>query len=84
MITTVTQKNMITIPASVGRLFHIQPGYRLEWTPVKSPGREPTEMRVRVIPDKKAIGRALMGKGKNFSPRRDSVSDLVAEREREG
>ena len=83
MITTVTQKNMVTIPAAVGRLFNIQPGYRLEWTAVKNRGRGPDEMRVRVIPNKKAMGRGLLGQGKKFSPRRDSVRELVTERERE-
>ena len=83
MITTVTQKNMVTIPAAVGRLFNIQPGYRLEWTPVKGHGRGPDEMRVRVIPNKKALGRGLRGQGRKFSPRRDSVRELVTERERE-
>lgn len=83
MITTVTQKNMVTIPAAVGRLFKIQPGYRLEWTPIKGHGREPDEMRVRVIPNKRALGRGLLGQGKRFSPRRDSVRELVTERERE-
>jgi bifunctional DNA-binding transcriptional regulator/antitoxin component of YhaV-PrlF toxin-antitoxin module len=83
MITTVTQKNMVTIPAAVGRLFHIQPGYRLEWTPIKKQGRGSDEMRVRVIPNKKALSRSLRGQGKKFSPRRESVRELVAERERE-
>ena len=83
MITTVTQKNMVTIPAAVGRLFNIQPGYRLEWTPIKGHGRQAGEMRVRVIPNKRALGRALLGRGQKFSPRRDSVRELVTERERE-
>jgi len=83
MITTVTQKNMVTIPAAVGRLFDIQPGYRLEWTPIKSRGHGPDEMRVRVIPNKKALSRGLRGQGKRFSPRRDSVRELLTERERE-
>jgi AbrB family looped-hinge helix DNA binding protein len=30
MITTVTKKNMITIPAEVGRRFGIKPGYKLD------------------------------------------------------
>jgi AbrB family looped-hinge helix DNA binding protein len=46
MITTVTQKNMITVPAEVGRRFGIKPGYRLDWQPVE--GKD--EILVRVIP----------------------------------
>ncbi len=48
MITTVTQKNMITIPAEIGRRLGIKPGYRLDWQPVE--GKE--EILVRVIPDR--------------------------------
>ena len=33
---------MVTRPATVGRLFNIQPEYRLEWTPDKRQGRGPT------------------------------------------
>lgn len=79
MITTVTQKNMVTIPAAVGRHFGIRPGYRLEWQPVA--GKD--EILVRVIPDRAELARRLLGAGQRFSPDRDAVSELLAEREAE-
>ena len=80
MITTVTQKNMVTIPAEVGRKFGIKPGWKLDWQPVE--GRE--EIVVRVIPDRGELARRLRGAARRFSPERDSVAELVAERESEG
>jgi AbrB family looped-hinge helix DNA binding protein len=80
MVTTVTQKNMVTIPAEVGRKFGIKPGWKLDWQPVE--GRE--EILVRVIPDRGELARRLLGSGRKFSPERDAVSELIAEREAEG
>lgn len=80
MITTVTQKNMVTIPAEVGRKFGIKPGWRLDWQPVE--GRD--EILVRVIPDRGERARRLLGSGRKLSPDRDSVAELVAERAAEG
>lgn len=80
MITTVTQKNMITIPADIGRHFGIKPGYRLDWQPVE--GKD--EILVRVIPDRGELARRLVGKGLRFSPERDAVAELMAERASEG
>jgi bifunctional DNA-binding transcriptional regulator/antitoxin component of YhaV-PrlF toxin-antitoxin module len=80
MITTVTQKNMITIPAEVGRRYGIRPGYRLEWRPIE--GRD--EILVRVIPDRADLARRLLGSGRHLSPDRDAVAELVAERAAEG
>jgi len=80
MITTVTQKNMVTIPAEVGRRLGIKPGWRLDWQLIE--GRE--EILVRVIPDRGERARRLLGAGRKFSPDRDAVSELVAERSAEG
>ncbi len=35
MITTVTQKDMFTIPAEIGRRLGSKPGYRLDWRTVE-------------------------------------------------
>jgi AbrB family looped-hinge helix DNA binding protein len=80
MVTTVTQKNMVTIPAEVGRKLGIKPGWRLDWQPVE--GRE--EILVRVIPDRGERARRLLGAGRKLSPDRDAVAELVAERAAEG
>ena len=76
MITTVSQKNTVTIPAELRREYGIRPGYRLDWQPVH--GRE--EIVVRVIPDRQELARRLLGAGRCFSPERDAVTDLVSER----
>lgn len=80
MKTTVTQKNMVTIPARLTRRFSISPGCKLEWVPVEGSDEE---IRVRVIPKRGELARRLMGKGRAFSPKRDSVAELVEERARE-
>ena len=80
MITTVTQKNRITIPAEVRRKLGIKPGWRLDWQPVE--GKE--EILVRVIPDRGELARRLLGAGRKLSPDRDAVAELVAERTDEG
>jgi len=79
METTVTTKNMVTIPQKIARKLGIRPGWKLDW----QEGREPDEIVVRVIPDRAEMGRRLLGKGKAFSPERDSVAELVAQRETE-
>jgi bifunctional DNA-binding transcriptional regulator/antitoxin component of YhaV-PrlF toxin-antitoxin module len=80
MITTVTATNTISIPPEVKQHFGIKPGYRLDWQPVA--GKD--EILVRVIPDRGALARQLLGAGRRFSPNRDAVAELVAERTAEG
>ena len=80
MITTITQKNMVTIPADLARRFGIKPGWKLDWQAVD--GKD--EIVVRVIPDRAELARRLLGAGKKFSPQRDGVAEVVAEREAEG
>lgn len=79
MITTVTQKNMVTIPAEVARKFGIKPGYKLDWHPVE--GKD--EIVVKVIPDRGELARRLCGMGSHLAPERDLAAELDAERERE-
>jgi AbrB family looped-hinge helix DNA binding protein len=76
MATTVTRKNMVTIPAEVGRKLGIKPGWKLDWQPIE--GRD--EILVRVIPDRAELARRVLGEGRKFSPDRDSVAELIAER----
>ena len=79
MESTVTTKNMTSIPQAMARRFGIAPGWKLDWTP----GNRPDEMVVKVIPDRAERGRRLLGRGKHYSPGRDSAADLSAEREAE-
>jgi bifunctional DNA-binding transcriptional regulator/antitoxin component of YhaV-PrlF toxin-antitoxin module len=81
MRTTVTTKNMVTIPAEISRRLSITPGCRLDWAPVEG---SDSELRVRVIPRRRDVARRLMGEGASLSPGRDAVAELVAERASEG
>ena len=80
METTVTTKNMVTIPQALARKLGIRPGWKLDWRE----GQAPDEIVVTVIPDRAELGRRLRGRGKAFSPERDSAAELAAEREAEG
>lgn len=76
MVTSVNKKNMVTIPAEVRRRLGIKPGSKLEWQPVE--GRK--EILVRVIPCRGELALQLLGTSRRFSPDRDAVAELVAER----
>lgn len=80
MKTTVTTKNMVTIPAELSRKLGITPGCRLDW---QIPEEGSDEIRVRVIPTRGERARRLMGVARQWSPERDAVAELVAERLRE-
>lgn len=80
MTTTVTRENTVVIPSEVGRKMGIKPGSRLDWQPVE--GKD--EILVRVIPDRGRLARRLLGAGRELSPERDAVAELVADRAAEG
>jgi bifunctional DNA-binding transcriptional regulator/antitoxin component of YhaV-PrlF toxin-antitoxin module len=80
MKTTVTRKNMVTIPAKLSRKMGITPGCRLDW---QEPKEGSNEIKVRVIPTRAVLARQLMGRGKQWAPDRDMVGELVEERTRE-
>jgi AbrB family looped-hinge helix DNA binding protein len=77
MITTVTQKNTVTIPAEVARKLGIKPGDKLDWQPVE--GKD--EIVVKVIPNRGELARRLCGIGADLAPGRDLVAELDEERE---
>ena len=62
MITTVTGKHQITIPAKLASAMGIVPGSRLEWQPTN----QASVIRVRVLPDRKAIANGLLGAGRPY------------------
>ena len=77
MITTVTGKNQITIPAELARQLGIEPGTSFDW----SIGAEGVLM-ARVIPPRAALARKLAGFGRAWlAPGADPVADLIHERE---
>jgi bifunctional DNA-binding transcriptional regulator/antitoxin component of YhaV-PrlF toxin-antitoxin module len=79
MESTVTTKNMVSIPQALSRHFGIEPGWKLDW----KPGDNPDEIIVKVIPDRAERGRRLMGRGACLKAGQDAVAALVADREAE-
>ncbi len=80
MITKLTGKNQVTVPAEVVEKAGLKPGTRLEWRVTGQPGL----LEVRVLPDLASYARALRGAGRRSLRKRGSpVERLVKERSRE-
>lgn len=76
MITTVTGKNQITIPAKLVRALDIQPGQRIDW----SIGEDGV-LHARVLPSRGKLARQAAGMGRQWLQEgMDPVADLVDER----
>lgn len=81
MKTTVTTKNMVTIPAKLSRKMGITPGCLLEW---QEPSVGSDEIRVRVIPTRSELARRLLGRGARYGKSNlHSVEALIGDRTRE-
>jgi AbrB family looped-hinge helix DNA binding protein len=79
MITTVTGKNQITIPAELARELDITAGTRLDW----SKGGDGIIV-AKIIPGRAELARRLAGRGKKYlRPGRDPIRDLIEDRVRE-
>ncbi len=79
MITTVTGKNQITIPAKLASHLHIQPGTRLDWT-LGDDG----VLIARPLPSRGELARRAAGMGRSWLPAGvDPVADLIEERVRD-
>lgn len=79
MITTITGKNQITLPADIVRALELGPGTRLEWEigPNRTLIATPRPTRAQLVD-------ALMGAGRQYlRPGSDPVRDLIAERAEE-
>jgi AbrB family looped-hinge helix DNA binding protein len=84
MITTVTGKNQITIPAELARELDIAPGTRLDWAK-----GETGVLIVKIIPNRTELARRLAGRGRRHlqegsKPIRDLVEDRVRDDLQEG
>jgi bifunctional DNA-binding transcriptional regulator/antitoxin component of YhaV-PrlF toxin-antitoxin module len=79
MESTVTSKNMVSIPVAISKALGIRPGWRLDW----SLGTAQDEIRVRAIPDRAEQARRLWGQGGERARGRDAVAELVRERTEE-
>lgn len=79
MITTVTGKNQITIPAKLASQLDIQPGTRLDW----SLGQDGV-LIVSPLPSRGELARRAAGMARAWLPEgADPVADLVEERLRD-
>ena len=77
MITTVTGKNQITIPAKLARKLGIQPGQRIDW----SVGEEGV-LTARLLPSRSELANQAAGMGRQWlGDGVDPVADLIEERE---
>ncbi len=80
MITTVTGKNQVTVPAEVVEKAGLKPGTRLDWRLTDRVG----VLEVRVLPDAASVAQALRGAGQRSRRSEGSAVDrLVEERVRE-
>lgn len=76
MITTVTGKNQVTIPAELARELNIKAGTQLDWSK-----DEDGTLRVKPLPSRGELARRLAGMGASWlNPGDDPVADLIRER----
>lgn len=76
MITTVTGKNQVTIPAELARALNIKAGTQLEWT-----RDEQGDLRVRPLPSRGELADRLQGVGRQWlAPGDDPIASLIEAR----
>jgi bifunctional DNA-binding transcriptional regulator/antitoxin component of YhaV-PrlF toxin-antitoxin module len=80
MITTMTGKNQVTVPAAIVAEAGLGPGTRLDWEVA-----EEGVLVVRVLPDRATLASRLRGSGRRDRrrARASAVDGLVRERARE-
>jgi AbrB family looped-hinge helix DNA binding protein len=77
MITKVTGKNQITIPAKLARQLGIQPGQRIDWS-IEEDG----VLTARLLPSRSELARQAAGMGRQWlETDMDPIADLIEERE---
>ena len=76
IITTVTGKNQLTIPAAIARELNFEPGTKVEW--VVGTDREVT---LRPVPSRYELAKRLEGILRDaLQPGDDPIGDLIRER----
>ncbi len=76
MITTVTGKNQVTIPAELARECNIKAGTQLDWS-----RDDDGTLRVKLLPSRGELARRLAGIGREWlKPGDDPIADLIRER----
>ena len=76
MITTVTGKNQVTIPAELARELGIKAGTQLDWSK-----DDDGTLRVKPLPSRGEMARRLAGIGQSWlKPGDELVADLIRDR----
>ncbi len=76
MITTVTGKNQITIPAKLVRRLDIQSGTRIDWS-ISETGN----LIAKPLPSRSLLARQVAGMGRDWLMANDDpIAELIAER----
>jgi AbrB family looped-hinge helix DNA binding protein len=76
MITTVTGKNQITIPAKLASQLDIQPGTQIDWS-ISEDGA----LVARPLPPRGELARRIAGMGRSWlTEDADPIADLIKER----
>jgi bifunctional DNA-binding transcriptional regulator/antitoxin component of YhaV-PrlF toxin-antitoxin module len=79
MITRLTGKNQVTVPAEIARKDGMRPGTKLEW---RATNRAHI-LEVRVLPDPASLAAYLRGRGKRLRRRPGSAVDRLVEQRTE-
>jgi AbrB family looped-hinge helix DNA binding protein len=76
IITTVTGKNQLTIPAAIVRELNLEPGTKVEWL-VGADG----QVTLRAVPSRYELAKRLEGILREaLQPGDDPIGDLISER----
>lgn len=78
MVTRVTGKNQVTIPARIAAMEGMEPGTRLEWVQTD---REHV-IEVRVLPNIARVASALRGRGARYAKQAGSAVDRLMDERR--
>ena len=78
MITRITGKNQVTVPAEIVGKAGLKQGTRLDWRTTDREG----VLEVRVLPDQATLAAKLRGRGSTFKRQKGSTVDRL-NRERE-
>ena len=79
MMTTVTGKNQLTVPAALARQLQIRPGTRVEWS-VDSQG----QVILKLLPSRAQLAKNACGMGQAWlKPGQSAVDELILERQQD-